>query len=510
MIRHRDRPTGRDLHRRDRPVPRPRRRRAHAGDEPAIDLDPRYGPRPPWHDVQLEVHGPAVGDLAWTFRERWENPTPLDHRNPWRALLRRRAREPRRPQPLPPMPADPGPARRRAVQVLRTYPAKRPPHSFASVGERSIARAYLKAFERHGSWCTWKTSTFGRARRRGFPAARGCAPAGLRLVAVVPRYPDRDSRSPTSLPDRPAAGHRSAPPSRRRSGHRVRSRGRIGLAHLRPLEGLHRGRRMDDGRQRHLNIRSWTNDSELSCVVIDERRTSATRPTPAASATRSCPGARDAPAPVVRAPRPAMSATTPTSSTASPASRRCAERPPTSTPGTQGAAPAHDRWVDCGPTGRTPWSGGPVVGGAAPPPAGRSRRPAQVVTARRHLLTSRSMTERRSAARARAVAADGDAAARVASSGWRPMRSWPSCRADRRRRPRATGAFHLRSVRTPQQVGLSHAWWSMVQRLAESRPSTMPALRSMAVSPSTAAAPAGSGGRPRGCGAVVDRRRLRL
>src|SRR5262249_34341137 len=48
----------------------------HQGDEQAIDLDPRYGPRPPWHDIQLEVRGPAVGDLAWAFRERWEDPKP--------------------------------------------------------------------------------------------------------------------------------------------------------------------------------------------------------------------------------------------------------------------------------------------------------------------------------------------------------------------------------------------------------------------------------------------------
>src|SRR5215207_7918991 len=103
----------------------------HEGDEQAIDLDPRYGPRPPCHDVQLEIHGPAVGDLAWTFRERWEDPTPVDHRNPFRARLRRLAREPQRPDPLPPMPDAPGPAGRHAVQVLRTYPAKRPPLPYA-------------------------------------------------------------------------------------------------------------------------------------------------------------------------------------------------------------------------------------------------------------------------------------------------------------------------------------------------------------------------------------------
>src|SRR3954452_5089688 len=108
----------------------------HEGDPQAIELDPRYGPRPPGHDVQLEVHGPAVGDLAWSFRERGEDPTPLDHRNPWRARLTRRAKEPRRADPLPPMPPDPGPAGRHSVQVLRTYAAKHPAFPFAPDGER--------------------------------------------------------------------------------------------------------------------------------------------------------------------------------------------------------------------------------------------------------------------------------------------------------------------------------------------------------------------------------------
>ena len=33
----------------------------HHGDPQTVALDRRYGPRPPWHDVQLEVRGPAVG-----------------------------------------------------------------------------------------------------------------------------------------------------------------------------------------------------------------------------------------------------------------------------------------------------------------------------------------------------------------------------------------------------------------------------------------------------------------
>ena len=61
---------------------------------------------------------------------------------------RHAAAEPDRPSPLPPPSLDPPPAGEHAVQVLRTYAAKRPPFPFAPDGERSIARAYLKAFAR--------------------------------------------------------------------------------------------------------------------------------------------------------------------------------------------------------------------------------------------------------------------------------------------------------------------------------------------------------------------------
>ncbi|MGH9227155.1 MAG: hypothetical protein ACRD07_00230 [Acidimicrobiales bacterium] len=57
------------------------------GDPQPIALDDRYGDGPGWHDIQLEITGPAIGDLARTFRERWDDPTPLDHRNPLRARI---------------------------------------------------------------------------------------------------------------------------------------------------------------------------------------------------------------------------------------------------------------------------------------------------------------------------------------------------------------------------------------------------------------------------------------
>lgn len=36
-----------------------------------------FGARPPWHDVQVAHRGPAVADVETTFRERWEDSTPL-------------------------------------------------------------------------------------------------------------------------------------------------------------------------------------------------------------------------------------------------------------------------------------------------------------------------------------------------------------------------------------------------------------------------------------------------
>jgi phosphatidylserine/phosphatidylglycerophosphate/cardiolipin synthase-like enzyme len=242
----------------------------HLGDPQPVDMDPRYGPRPPWHDAQLEVRGPAVGDLDLTFRERWGDPTPLDHRNPWRALLTRRIGEPRHPDPLPPMPPDPGPAGPHAVQVLRTYPAKRPALPFAPRGERSIARAYAKAFWRARSliyledqylWSVQVARLIADALRRS---------PELRFVAVVPRYPDRDGRL-------------SGPPNRigqQTAMDVVRSAGgdRVAVYDLENENGtpiyVHAKVCVIDDvwaavGSDNLNRRSWTHDAELAAAVLD-------------------------------------------------------------------------------------------------------------------------------------------------------------------------------------------------------------------------------------------------
>ncbi len=104
----------------------------HLGDPQVYELDERYGRTPPWHDVQLEVKGPAVTDLAISFRERWDDPTPLDHRNPYRKAMARRGHEPEQRSALPPQPENPHEEGPHAIQILRTYPAKRPAFPFAA------------------------------------------------------------------------------------------------------------------------------------------------------------------------------------------------------------------------------------------------------------------------------------------------------------------------------------------------------------------------------------------
>jgi phosphatidylserine/phosphatidylglycerophosphate/cardiolipin synthase-like enzyme len=242
----------------------------HLGDPQAIELDRRYGDRPPWHDVQVELRGPAIGDVSHTFRERWDDPTPLDHRNPWRAAMARVAREPRRPKPLPPRPADPGTAGPHAVQVLRTYPAKGPPYPFAPDGERSIARAYAKAFRRARQLIYLEDQYLWSEHVVGALADALRANDELRLIAVVPRYPERDGR--ISGPAE-RIGHQQALDLMHEAGGR-----RVAVYDLENDEGtpiyIHAKVGVIDDvwaivGSDNLNLRSWTHDSELSCAVLD-------------------------------------------------------------------------------------------------------------------------------------------------------------------------------------------------------------------------------------------------
>ncbi len=241
----------------------------HCGDPQAITIDHRYGPRPAWHDLQVEIRGPAIGDLEYTFRERWQDPTPLT-RGPWNRRPARRATQPRRPLPLPPQSADPPGVGPHAVQVLRTYPARRPRYPFAPAGERSIARAYLKAFARARSlvyiedqylWSIDAANALVDALR---------ARPRLRVVVVVPAYPDEDGRlsGPANRIRqlRVLARLRAAGGTRFAAYHLERSDGTPIYVHAKVCI-------VDDvwmiAGSDNVNRRSWTHDSELSLAILD-------------------------------------------------------------------------------------------------------------------------------------------------------------------------------------------------------------------------------------------------
>ena len=166
----------------------------HNGDHQVIKLDPRYGHRPPWHDVQLEIRGPAVTELDHTFRERWEDPTPLNHAGRLRSEFSRVMSRDRVARPLPARLGVPPTQGGHAVQALRTYPSRRPKYPFAPDGERSVARAFAKAINRARTliyiedqyfWSVEIARLLARALRRQ---------PQLQIIAIVPRYPDKDSK----------------------------------------------------------------------------------------------------------------------------------------------------------------------------------------------------------------------------------------------------------------------------------------------------------------------------
>ena len=232
----------------------------------------RYGPDPPWHDVQLAVRGPVVGDLDFTFRERWNDPTPLDSALPI-AWLRDRLRGADRSRPARCRRSRPTrrPAGRHAVQVLRTYPDVRPAYPFAPEGERSIARGYRKAIRRARRLIYSRTSTCGQRR------SPNCSPnalrdnPGLHVVAVVPRHPDVDGR--LSFAPQPVGRQQALDVCRRAGADRVRVydvEEPPRHAGLRARQGVHHRRRVDERRLRQLQPTLL--DPRLRTVVRGARR----------------------------------------------------------------------------------------------------------------------------------------------------------------------------------------------------------------------------------------------
>ncbi|MEU9159884.1 phospholipase D family protein [Streptomyces sp. NPDC048424] len=244
---------------------------AHRGDRQSAPLASAYGPHPPWHDVQLALRGPAVGDVEAVFRERWEDPAPLS-RSPLTRLRSLAHREDTSADRLPPQTADPAPCGTHTVQVLRTYPNRLlSGYPFAPDGERSIARAYDKALRRARAliyledqylWSPRVAAFFARALRRH---------PGLRLIGVIPTVPEQDGRltGPMNL-----IGRIDALAELRRAGG-----GRVALYGLENHAGtpvyVHAKVCVIDDvwasvGSDNVNLRSWTHDSELSCAVYDE------------------------------------------------------------------------------------------------------------------------------------------------------------------------------------------------------------------------------------------------
>jgi phosphatidylserine/phosphatidylglycerophosphate/cardiolipin synthase-like enzyme len=242
----------------------------HEGDPQAIDLDERYGDRPPWHDIQLLIQGPAVGDISHTFRERWDDPTPFDHRNPFRIALRALTRQPRRPDPLPPVRRDPRPVGPHALQVLRTYPAKRPPFPFAPDGERSIGRAYRKAIRRARKLIYVEDQyLWSEAWAAAIADALRSQP-DLHVIAVVPRFAERGGLISANAEN--IGRQRVIETLRGAGGDRVAIYD-LENVHGTPIYVHAKVCVIDDvwlevGSD-NLNRRSWTHDSELSCAVLD-------------------------------------------------------------------------------------------------------------------------------------------------------------------------------------------------------------------------------------------------
>ncbi len=247
--------------------------RRHHGDEQAADLaEVNYGDQPPWHDVQVAVRGPAVDDVAFTFRERWEDPTPLDRRTPWRWALQHLSKRPSVPSHLPPERDDPMPVGACAIQVLRTYPARRPRYPFAPDGERSIGRAYVKAFRRARRlvyledqylWSFRAAEELCNALRRE---------PELLVVIVVPRFPDPDGRF--------AGGASSLGREVVQDALFQAGGDRVAIYDLENDEGtpiyVHSKACIVDDLwlavgSDNLNRRSWTHDSEISCAILDSR-----------------------------------------------------------------------------------------------------------------------------------------------------------------------------------------------------------------------------------------------
>ena len=239
----------------------------HLGDPQPQSMASVYGPRPPWHDVQLEITGPAVGDVETVFRERWDDPH-APSRSPFHWVADTLRHDRVTTTPLPPQLPDPPKAGPHPVQLLRTYPRRLGGYPFAPGGERSVARGYSKAIglarhliyvEDQYLWSREVSSVFARALS---------ARPDLRLIAVLPHFPDQDGR--LAIPPSLLARERLMDDLLRVAPGRVAFYGLENQAGT-PVYVHAKVCVIDDEwasvGSDNFNRRSWTHDSELTAAV---------------------------------------------------------------------------------------------------------------------------------------------------------------------------------------------------------------------------------------------------
>lgn len=242
----------------------------HLGDPQPLPMASAYGDHPPWHDLQLALQGPVVGDVETVFRERWDDPAPLS-RHPLHLVGSWLNGETKTPDPLPAQAADPLPAGSTAVQLLRTYAIRHPGYPFARRGERSIARGYITALSRARRlvyvedqylWSSEVAAIYAAALRRT---------PELLVVFVIPGFPEQDGR--VSMPPNQVGRARALKALREAGGDR------FAVYYLENAAGtpiyVHAKACIIDDRwacigSDNTNRRSWTNDSELSAAMVDE------------------------------------------------------------------------------------------------------------------------------------------------------------------------------------------------------------------------------------------------
>ena len=244
----------------------------HQGDLQRQAMPPVYGERPPWHDAQVAIQGPAVGDLEFYFRERWEDPGPLS-RDPVGILHDVLRHTHRKASTLPAMPPDPGPSGTHAVQVLRTYARRHGGYPFAPDGERSVARGFMKAIKRARRLIYIEDQFLWSSEIASVFAAALVANPTLHLIALVPRYFDQ-AGALTLRPNQ--VGREQAVQVLLDAAH-----DRVAIYDIENLDGIpvyvHAKISVIDDvwaavGSDNFNRRSWSHDSEIACAVVDAAR----------------------------------------------------------------------------------------------------------------------------------------------------------------------------------------------------------------------------------------------